>query len=261
MAQGDIPPATEDRVVAAEKEEKVFSAPEPEPFEPGRFDSNGVMRCRKIPETRIASLLTLARLWIPDAQQWEEIFGELSAPVTKEKLIEVFEPYGLTPISWSTNLAMVRAIDLPVMAEVYEGALFVPQYIAVIGLDEGRLIAADPLEGLTSMDEQEFGRKWFGRLTVLVPKSVRPEAILGPGSQGEEVRLLQGRLKRLGFFDAQPSGYFGGYTEQQVRRFQQKNYIKIDGLVGLETNLVLFSRLAGVDAPRLASLGEVKTSG
>ena len=65
------------------------------------------------------------------------------------------------------------------------------------------------------------------------------------------MRSLQFRLRKLGFFDAEPNGLYDAYTIGQVKRFQRQHHIKIDGLVGLETNLVLFSQLAGVDAPRL----------
>ena len=65
------------------------------------------------------------------------------------------------------------------------------------------------------------------------------------------MRSLQFRLKKLGLFDPEPNGLYDEYTTRQIKRFQQQNHIKIDGMVGLETNLVLFSRLAGVDAPRL----------
>jgi peptidoglycan hydrolase-like protein with peptidoglycan-binding domain len=94
---------------------------------------------------------------------------------------------------------------------------------------------------------------WFGRLLTAVPKSVEPRTVLGLNSSGEEVMMLQARLRRLGFYDREPSGRFDQYTRNQVRLFQRQHRIKIDGLVGLETNLVLFSQLAGQDAPRLSA--------
>ena len=132
--------------------------------------------------------------------------------------------------------------------------MFTPRYLAVIGMEGDNVVVADPRSGLRRLSAQAFNEQWFGHLTILVPKNVEPEAILGHRSLGQEVRSLQFRLKKLGFFEAEPGGVYDAYTIERVKDFQRQNRIKIDGLVGLETNLVLFSQLAGVDAPRLLAL-------
>ena len=245
--EGGAPPAAQEKLQEKEEAPPIVAA------EPGRFDPNGVLRCSTVGETRPAALLTLTHLWIPDQDRLQPLFEQYGMDSQQEWMAEAFEPFGLTPVSWSTNLAMLRAIDLPAMAEVYGKALFTPSYVVVTTLDGERVNLADPLAGKRTVSQQQLGEMWFGRLTVLVPKSVKPKVVLGKGSRGEEVRLLQVRLKKLGLFEFEPNGNFGDYTLQQVKRFQRQNRIKIDGLVGLETNLVLFSRLAGADAPRLAA--------
>jgi len=225
-----------------------------EAAEPGKFDADGVLRCSALDETRPAALITLARLWVPDGERLEELYATCPAEAGADWATSVFEPFGLAPVSWSTNLAMLRAINLPAVAETYEAALFTPRYLTVIGLEGEDVVVADPRSGLRRLNAQAFNQQWFGHLTILVPKNVEPEEILGHRSMGQEVRSLQFRLKKLGFFEAEPSGVYDAYTIERVKDFQRQNRIKIDGLVGLETNLVLFSQLAGVDAPRLLAL-------
>ena len=48
-----------------------------------------------------------------------------------------------------------------------------------------------------------------------------------------------------------PTGYFGTLTERAVKRFQRDMHIQVDGVVGPETSLLLFTRLAGEGIPRL----------
>lgn len=227
-----------------------------QPGEPGKFDAHGVLRCEFAGSTRAAALATLAYRWVPDATALESLYaqGEGQAPDAWEKT--AFESFGLAPVSWSSNLSMVRAINLPAVIEVYEKALFTPVYLTLLAFDGDRIEVADPRAGLREIREQDLGEMWFGRLTILVPASVKPRTLLGRNSNGPEVRMLQVRLKKLGFFEGEPNGFYGESTESQVRRFQQQHRIKIDGLVGLETNLVLFSRLAGEDAPRLVTLAD-----
>jgi hypothetical protein len=198
--------------------------------------------------------MTLARLWIQDEERLEQLYATRPAEAGDDWAKAVFEPFSLAPVSWSTNLAMVRAINLPAVAETYGAALFMPRYLTILGLEGEEVVVADPQDGLRRLSPQAFNQQWFGHLTILVPKKVQPEAVLGRRSRGLEVRSLQFRLKKLGFFDAEPNGLYDAHTLGQVKRFQQQHRIKIDGLVGLETNLVLFSQLAGVDAPRLLAL-------
>lgn len=86
-----------------------------------------------------------------------------------------------------------------------------------------------------------------------VPDSIRaqniameptPEPPLHNGSQGEKVRMLQEKLKALGYYEAEVDGQFGPGTREAVIAFQQKNGLDADGLAGEETQRVLYSEEA-----------------
>ena len=68
-----------------------------------------------------------------------------------------------------------------------------------------------------------------------------PEPPLHNGSQGEKVRMLQQKLKTLGYYEAEVDGQFGPGTRDAVIAFQQKNGLDADGLAGEETQRVLYS--------------------
>lgn len=58
-------------------------------------------------------------------------------------------------------------------------------------------------------------------------------ALLSLGSSGSEVRSLQEKLAKLGFFSSAPSGSFDAATESAVKSFQtQRPWLLIDGVVG-----------------------------
>ncbi len=56
--------------------------------------------------------------------------------------------------------------------------------------------------------------------------------VLQIGSSGPEVWELQQRLQVLGFFNAQPTGYYGTITQQAVTTFQRAKGLVQDGIVG-----------------------------
>ncbi|MGE5654175.1 MAG: L,D-transpeptidase family protein [Bacillota bacterium] len=76
----------------------------------------------------------------------------------------------------------------------------------------------------------------LGTQVRILPKGQQPaQAILRVGSSGPEVWELQQRLQVLGFFNAEPTGYFGTVTEQAVITFQEAKGLIPDGLVGTVT--------------------------
>jgi len=66
------------------------------------------------------------------------------------------------------------------------------------------------------------------------------KAILKQGSSGKDVYELQGRLKKLGYYDGKVDGHFGGKTKNAVTWFQWKFGLKSDGVVGGKTKLKLW---------------------
>lgn len=70
--------------------------------------------------------------------------------------------------------------------------------------------------------------------------SSNPERVLKRGDRGSDVTAVQQRLRDLGYFNGQLTGYFGSSTQDGVIRFQQASGLQPDGFVGSETRAALF---------------------
>lgn len=57
-------------------------------------------------------------------------------------------------------------------------------------------------------------------------------SVLKNGSQGSAVEKLQKRLKALGYFEEDVTGYFGSYTEKCVKEYQKAAGLTVDGIAG-----------------------------
>lgn len=55
------------------------------------------------------------------------------------------------------------------------------------------------------------------------------------GSRGDNVFVVQDKLKRWGFYDGNIDGVYGNKTMQAVIKFQKKHGLKVDGIVGDQT--------------------------
>ena len=61
------------------------------------------------------------------------------------------------------------------------------------------------------------------------------EALSKYGSRGEEVRQIQTKLKRWGYYNGNVDGIYGSQTQEAVRYFQRKNGLSVDGIAGPKT--------------------------
>ena len=55
------------------------------------------------------------------------------------------------------------------------------------------------------------------------------------GSGGEEVRTIQTKLKRWGYYKGNVDGIYGSQTMEAVKYFQRKNGLTVDGIAGTKT--------------------------
>lgn len=61
------------------------------------------------------------------------------------------------------------------------------------------------------------------------------EALSKYGSRGEEVRTIQTKLKRWGYYYGNIDGIYGSQTLAAVKWFQSKNGLSVDGIAGPKT--------------------------
>ena len=99
----------------------------------------------------------------------------------------------------------------------------------------------------------EVSSLWYGRYLILWrPESGSVRAIV-PGSRGADVAWLRQSLAELGALDSSlaDGDSYDADLETAVRQFQRANRLKVDGLAGVQTQIVINSSLGRDAAPRL----------
>jgi general secretion pathway protein A len=99
----------------------------------------------------------------------------------------------------------------------------------------------------------ELSRYWFGDFVMLwrpATQSVKP---LSVGMHGAEVRWLRESLQRLSGAPSSgaASDVFDADLSKQVMDFQRRNQLTVDGIAGVQTQIVLASAVSGSDSPLL----------
>ncbi len=88
--------------------------------------------------------------------------------------------------------------------------------------------SAQPCSGVLAKLKEKIKDKFNGKPDVDVTQTLRR------GDQGEEVRVLQNLLADKGY-DVDVDGNFGRGTRSAVKKFQRKNDLDADGVVGPST--------------------------
>lgn len=72
-------------------------------------------------------------------------------------------------------------------------------------------------------------------ITILAMNNTEVLALSKYGSRGSEVRTIQDKLKRWGYYTGSVDGIYGSQTVTAVKKFQQKNGLTVDGIAGTNT--------------------------
>ncbi len=81
-------------------------------------------------------------------------------------------------------------------------------------------------------------RKVFLILTIIlliISVTISAWATSRRGSSGSEVRQIQEKLKRWGYYSGSVDGIYGSGTEKAVKKFQKANGLTADGIAGKAT--------------------------
>jgi general secretion pathway protein A len=162
---------------------------------------------------------------------------------------------GLTCVWQRGSLAQLKLFNRPAILSLIDEANSLRQ-VVLAGLDGGQaklLIGASEVE----VPIAELADYWFGEFLVLWrPQStdLRP---LRAGMRGDDVRWLRQGLEQLGGLPASgsPGDVFDSDLQRLVEDFQRSKRLSVDGVAGIQTQLVLDAALGAPGTPTLAGPG------
>ena len=101
----------------------------------------------------------------------------------------------------------------------------------------------------------ELSRYWFGDFVLLWRPGTQKVKPLAVGMRGDEVRWLRQSLERVQGVTAgqEVSDVFDAELSVLVMEFQRQHRLAVDGIAGIQTQIVLASAVAGPDSPLLSA--------
>jgi general secretion pathway protein A len=158
---------------------------------------------------------------------------------------------GLACLEQRGSWAQVRALNRPAILTLTDDQ-GQKHRVVLTALDD-KYATLDLGEHNQRVALDEVSRDWFGDFTVVwKPKTARTRA-LSVGMRGDEVRWLRRSLNALHGAASDPE--HGDIYDQElaiaVQNFQREHRLNVDGIAGLQTQVVLDTALAEPGSPLL----------
>jgi len=101
----------------------------------------------------------------------------------------------------------------------------------------------------------DLSRDWFGEFTLVWKPKTSHTRLLSLGMQGDEVRWLRRSLNALGggASDPEHADIYDQELAIAVQNFQREHRLNVDGIAGVQTQVVLDTALADPNSPLLLS--------
>ncbi len=159
---------------------------------------------------------------------------------------------GLSCVWQRGSFAQLRLINRPAILSLVDAQGTAHQVVlSGLGDADAKLVLGG---SEASVPIAELADYWFGEFLVLWRPQTAELRPLRAGMRGDDVRWLRQGLERLsGVANDEPAGdYFDAGLQQLVEEFQRSRRLAVDGVAGLQTQLVLDSALGLSGAPTLS---------
>ncbi len=218
-------------------------APKPAPAAPAREPLSALLAKDSASTTTDGAFASLFSLWGAEYQP----DGGLAC--------EQADARGLSCVWQRGSLAQLKLINRPAILSLVDGEGGTHQ-VVLTGLrgDGAKLLVAGSQAEVPIVELADY---WFGEFLVLWRPQTNTLRPLRAGMRGDDVRWLRQGLEQL---NGQPAStetrdYFDAELEQLVENFQRSRRLAVDGIAGLQTQLVLDSALGAPGTPTLSRAG------
>jgi general secretion pathway protein A len=163
---------------------------------------------------------------------------------------------GLQCVAQRGTFAQLKLIDRPAILSLTDAAG--GEHHVVLETLEGDLARISIGGARQDISLAELADRWFGEFLVVWRPSIPLAKELRVGMRGDDVRWLRAGLAQL---DGQPAAtdspdLFDGELERMVRDFQRSHRLVVDGIAGVQTQLVLDSAIGVPGTPTLGLAGD-----
>jgi general secretion pathway protein A len=155
-------------------------------------------------------------------------------------LAQVASGFGLDMLPVHIELTRLKQFRVACLLETHPSGTSDPTFLIVHAVSPGGVELTDASGEIRRLADAALSSSWDGQAYLFHRRGLELKQILSRGKQTPDVRILQQRLKELGYMQTEPSGLFDDDTTQAVRQLQKDHALQVDGFAGPATKIVLY---------------------
>jgi general secretion pathway protein A len=202
-------------------------------------------------ESRKNSASMLLSLWLQTQTNLELIPDE----VDDSSFFDIAaRQYGLRNYEVSGNWHLVKKIDLPAILALSTPRRNVKVFLSLVGRRGDLLQVKNHPDGdVYEVDYQSLSPYFEGAIHIFWKNIIGFDMIIGHGSDERAILMVKNLLRKIGYDHISLTPVFDYDTRLAIRDFQEIHRLKVDGLVGPLTKIMLLRKAGTATMPQLNS--------
>ncbi|MGD9224732.1 MAG: AAA family ATPase [Desulfobacteraceae bacterium] len=160
--------------------------------------------------------------------------------------------YGLRRYEVQGDWELIRKISLPAILSLALPGQGEPVFLSMVGLRDNRLRLVERKGGdVYEVDFESISPYLYGAAHIFWKNIIGFDMIIGYGSDDRAVMMVKRLLQEIGYDHIDLSPEFDYDTRLAIREFQRGHQLKVDGLVGPLTKIMLLRESGTFELPKL----------
>ncbi|MCP4668015.1 MAG: hypothetical protein GY849_16825 [Deltaproteobacteria bacterium] len=146
----------------------------------------------------------------------------------------------------------IKSLNLPaILAFHHPGGRF-PVYLTLVKMDGKHMFLKRGLDVIEAV-KGEVASYWSGVAYIPWRNFLDLKGAIPSGSTKDSITTLKILLRDIGFRDIQVNASYDKRTREAIRQIQKKHGIKVDGVVGSSTKIILYHEKKSFSVPHIAN--------
>jgi general secretion pathway protein A len=150
------------------------------------------------------------------------------------------------------NLDLIIKLNLPAILEFLPPGAFSPRYLTLTKITGREIILKGGKKNETlSLEPEEIESHWSGAAYILWKNFFNCKGVIPIDAPRESVLSLKMLLRDIGFKEIRLDNLYDNTTQEAVEKLQEKHGIKVDGIVGAKTKIVIYNEKKELTIPHI----------